>query len=393
MRTNGASVLWIARMRFIEHLRLREVELAHCVARRARVVALDRSDSRGWEELSVSSKLRLRWDMATGGWARWNGGDLERFRMPVWLGAGPGTSRVAAWINERNVTEARRRFGCETVYHSDPLVFLPPPKSRRSYRVHFDLVDNFFDMWPDSLVGRSRKRFLSDAMLRADSLTSISHSLCDRVEQFIGRRPAYMPNGAHLEEMRSWPASRASRIRKRHSLEGKTVLALIGNHHLHNHGTEMLLDAFHQARRARPTLELLLIGPGADQLLQNGSRGAEGLHVVGPVPTCEISDYFHAADLGLLPFRLDAATHHALPIKVLEFGAAGKPMLASPLDELKRLDLPHVRFVEFNTAAWRDALIDDRSYAKPAHLQLEASLRPFCWDRIAEGLIRTMGLA
>jgi glycosyltransferase involved in cell wall biosynthesis len=254
-------------------------------------------------------------------------------------------------------------------------------------------VDNFIDMWPDSMVGRSRKRFLGDAMLRADSLTAISHTLCDRVEELIGRRPSYVPNGAALEEMRAWPAARVARIRERHSLQGKTVLAFIGNHNLHNHGTEMLLDAFLQARKARRSLELLLIGPGADRFPRSNGSSAEGVHVVGPVPTAEISDYFHAADLGLLPFRLDAATHHSLPIKVLEFGAAGKPMISSPLDELKRLGLPHVRFVEFSPASWRDAILDDRSYERPDHALLEASLRPFGWDQIADGLVRTMGLS
>src|SRR5262245_36353835 len=253
-------------MRFFDHLRLRESELAQRLARHTRLVALDRSETRGWDQPGVSSKLKLRWDMARGNWACWkNGDEFERFRMPVMLCTGPVMNRVAAWVNERNIAEARRRFGCENVFHSDPMMFLPPARDRRSYRVHFDLVDNFYDMWPEAtMVGRSRKRFLRDAMLNADSLSAISHSLCDRVEEFTGRRPSYVPNGARLEEMRSWPKERASKVRERHSLEGKTVLAHIGNHNLHNHGTEVLLDAFLEARKARPSLELLLIGPSAN---------------------------------------------------------------------------------------------------------------------------------
>src|SRR4030095_8202296 len=108
---------------------------------------------------------------------------------------------------------------------SHPFNFLPPVPGRRSYRVHFDLVDNFFDSWPDSITGLSRKRFMREAMLRADSLSAVSNTLCDRVEEFIGRRPTYVPNGAALEEIRAWPRQRAAAVRDRLGLTGRRALA------------------------------------------------------------------------------------------------------------------------------------------------------------------------
>ncbi|HET6373810.1 MAG TPA: hypothetical protein VFG76_10905, partial [Candidatus Polarisedimenticolia bacterium] len=228
--SNASSILWVARMRFFDDLRIREVELARGVVRSARLVALDRSETRGWDGPHVASKLRLRWEMARGGWARWDSGGISRFRMPVVVATGPILNRIAAWINERRIVSALKRFDCSVVFHTHPFLFLPPEPSRRAYRVHFDLVDNFFDGWPDNATGLSRKRFLRDAMLRADSLSAISHCLCDRVEEFIGRRPAYVPNGAALDEIQAWPKERAEAVRARYSLHGKVALAYIGNH-------------------------------------------------------------------------------------------------------------------------------------------------------------------
>ncbi len=390
----ASSILWIGRMRFFTTLRIREAELAQGVARRARIIALDRSETRGWEEPHLSSKLRLRWEMARGGWARWEDGGIARFRMPVMVGTGPLTNRFAAWLNERRISLAVDRFGCGTVFHSNPFLFLPPESGRRSYRVHFDLVDNFFDGWPDSFVGRSRKRFLGDAMLRADSLSAISHCLCDRVEEFIGRRPEYVPNGVALDEIKAWAPERAAAARARHSLQGKMALAYIGNHIADFDGTEMLVEAFLRARNTRPDLALLLIGPGSDRVPRARGIGLDqGVHVVGPVRTEEIWDYFHAADLGLLPFVLEPGTHHSLPLKVLEFGAAGKPLLATPLHELKRLALPHVRFAPHDAEAWSRALLYDGTYKQPDRALLESALRLFSWDAATDALMNAMGLS
>ena len=388
---NHAPILWMARMRYYDDVRVREFEFARRVVRHRPVIALDCSDARGWDDPRLMSKLILRWDMARQRWSRWDDGPVPRFRMPVVVATGPVTNRIAAMINERRVMQAMKKFGCETVFHSHPFTFLPPERRRRNYRVHFDLVDNFFDGWPDSITGLSRKRFMRDAMLRADSLSAVSHSLCDRVEEFIGRRPSYVPNGAELEKIRAWPPHRAAAIRERYGLSGRRALAYIGNHMGEFDGTEMLVEAFLQARASNPDLSLLLIGPGSDRVPNARRVGtAEGVHVVGSVHVDEVWDYFHAADLGLVPFIMAPVTHHSLPLKVLEFGAAGKPVLSTPLHELQRLALPHIRFAAFDTEAWRQALLDDATYAPPDQVALEESMRPLSWESATAALLTSM---
>jgi len=177
-------------------------------------------------------------------------------------------------------------------------------------------------------------------------------------------------------------------------LQGKVALAYIGNHIADFDGTEMLVEAFLRARRTRPDLALLLIGPGSDRVPRARGIGLDqGVHVVGPVRTEEVWDYFHAADLGLLPFILEPGTHHCLPLKVLEFGAAGKPLLATPLHELQRLDFPHVRFAPYDAEAWSRALLDEITYAQPDGARLEAALRQFSWDAASVALMKAMGLS
>lgn len=390
--TEKPGVLWIARMIFTEGIRVREVEIAKRAADQARLFALHCPGSEANVLRSFVGKIGYRLRMASTGFGILSQDRITRFRMPVWAATGPIFNRLAARINERRVRRAARHFGCRHVFHSNPFFFLPSQDSGLS--VHFDLVDNFFDEWPETLVGRSRKRFLFDALRRADTLSTCSQSLCDRVEEEIGRRPEWLPNGAALAEIRAWPKGRAEAVRERYGLRDRRVIAYIGNHISGFDGMELLLDAFAAARARRPELVLLIVGPGADRLSRARGLGAgHGVIAVGPVPVAEVWDYFHAADLGVLPFVPCPVTHDSLPLKVLEFGAANKPMLVTPLRELQRLGLPHTRFLEPKAGLWAEALADDASCQPPDEAVLEQAMAPFSWNEIARKLLELMGIA
>ncbi|HKY34257.1 MAG TPA: glycosyltransferase family 4 protein [Candidatus Polarisedimenticolia bacterium] len=387
--TEPEAILWIGRMRFSPVIRIREVELARVIARSRRVVALDRSDA-PWDDPSPYGRIRHRLALASGGWKTLPGDGVERFRMPVWMSNRSPGDRLAARLNERGVRRALAWFGCRRVFHSSPGFFLPPEKER-GYRCHFDLVDNYLDHFPDTRYGRARRTFLLDQLARADSLSTISHHLCTRIEQELGRRPAYVPNGAAIEAIASWPGERVQRLRARPGFAGRRLLVYVGNHMASFDGMEMLLDGFLAARRRLPELALLIVGPGAARVTAPRGLGpGDGVHAIGPVPADEVWDYFHAADLGLLPFVVEPGTDACLPLKVLEFGAAGRPMLASPLAELRRLALPHVRYAPHEAGAWGAALADEATYIPPDPATLAEAMRPFSWERAAAALIEAM---
>src|SRR5262245_59727837 len=113
----ASSIRWMARMRYYDALRVREFEFARRVGRGRKLIALDCSDARGWDDSRLSGKLMLRWDMVCSRWSQWDNGPIPRFRMPVVVATGPVTNRIAAWINERRVMQAIEKFGCGTVFH------------------------------------------------------------------------------------------------------------------------------------------------------------------------------------------------------------------------------------------------------------------------------------
>lgn len=371
-------------MRFAPDLRLRECELARELASRGPIFALDRSDALPLQPLGLTGKLAMRWKLSRCRFEILETGPVTRFRAPISASTGPPLHRISARRNEARVCQWLERFDCERVFHSSPFFFMPAKK--RAVPCHFDLVDNFFDDWPETRVGSARRQFLHDAMARCDTLSACSLQLCDRVQERLKRRPEFVPNGADLDAIAAWPKARVEALRQRLGLGGRHVAVYVGNHLAAFSGMDMLLKAFAAARKHDPKLALVIVGPG------EAPPRIEGVTSVGAVAASEVWDYFHLADLGVLPFSPCRLTHDALPLKVLEFGAASKPMLATPLEELKRHDFPHVRFADFDAAVWEEALLSSNTWNAPG-AGLQAALQPFSWQSAAVKLEAAMGLS
>jgi glycosyltransferase involved in cell wall biosynthesis len=389
-----ARVLWVGRMLFNENIRVRETELAQRVAERADLFALDRSDALPRTPQGLAGKLRMRLKLRACRFAELERGPVTRFRMPVTGFTGPVFNRVAARCNAKRLARVVRHYACSHVFMASPFFFIAPPPGRRDYRVHFDIIDNFHDEWPDTLVGRSRRAFFRDALLNSDTISACSHGMCDLVKRITGRDAVYIPNGAPVERYRSFDQSKAVALREQLGVADKFVVGFIGNHDMPFDGMQRLLDAWVLAHEQRPELALLIVGPGADKLAKPRGLGpAQGVHAIGPVPPDEVAAYFHACDAGVHPYDMQPSTHDANPLNIIEFAICRKPMLVNPLRELRRMMLPHMRYTPDDSVdAWAAALADPTSFAGFDDAALQASLEPFDWDKAAAALCREMGL-
>ena len=61
------------------------------------------------------------------------------------------------------------------------------------------------------------------------------------------------------------------------------------------------------------------------------------MYFPGPVDYATALDYMAACDVALLPRRLDAVSHAAAPLKLLEYAALHRPVVATPVAETRRL--------------------------------------------------------
>ena len=85
--------------------------------------------------------------------------------------------------------------------------------------------------------------------------------------------------------------------------------------------------------KRRPEASIVLIGP--EMTSRGPCAGLTNVHWLGPRDHRMLPDYLQCFDVGLIPFKQVPLTHHANPIKLYEYLAAGVPTVCSTLPAVK----------------------------------------------------------
>jgi glycosyltransferase involved in cell wall biosynthesis len=94
------------------------------------------------------------------------------------------------------------------------------------------------------------------------------------------------------------------------------------------------LDLIRTLAIARPAWTIVLIGKATTDL--RPLRGLPNIHLLGQKPYVELPGYCRGFDLGIIPFRKNALTERANPLKLREYLAAGLPVVSTPIPEVAR---------------------------------------------------------
>ena len=168
--------------------------------------------------------------------------------------------------------------------------------------------------------------------LGADGVVTISTVLRDRALS-LGCRPdrvLYLPTGAPLERIR--PVLR-SEARRRLGVPGeRSIVGFIGTGQT---DLEIVLSAL----RDLPDVWLMVVGATHPRTLEAArSFGvADRLWQTGFVPDAEVGLYLGCADVMVLPMTDRAANRGRLPNKLLDYMAAGRPTVASPVGDVEKV--------------------------------------------------------
>jgi len=111
-------------------------------------------------------------------------------------------------------------------------------------------------------------------------------------------------------------------------------------------------------------------------------NGVEGDIALGSVAPANMPVIFSSIDLGVLPFEKTHFTDHALPIKLIEYGAARKCVLATDLIGVRELGLPYVHIVKRSEDHWVRVFEKIRNITWSN--RYDESLRPFDWEVISQ---------
>ena len=176
---------------------------------------------------------------------------------------------------------------------------------------------------------------------RADAIVTVSPGLARLLERSGAdpRKITVVPNSVD-------PARLAAPARP--TGDTPVVIGWIG--HLmqwHVESLELLIDLAADVVRAVPAVEFSIIGggPGLDGLQARAAAAGAGtrFRFMGSVPYADVPQALREVDLGVIPAVFD----YAFPVKLVEFGAAGIPVVAPQSASLDEQLAAHVEYEPF----------------------------------------------
>ncbi len=162
----------------------------------------------------------------------------------------------------------------------------------------------------------------------------------------VGNTPEHLPD---LREAGPPPADIADWVRER-----REILLFVGII-IADRGVLDVIRAMSALRARRPGAALVVVGDGPERAALEREVATLALEsvvrLVGWKEPGELSGYYQAAQIGLLPFRDSPHVRLTLANKLFDYMAAGLPVLAS--------DLPSTRRILLETDAGRLHIPDD----------------------------------
>ena len=176
---------------------------------------------------------------------------------------------------------------------------------------------------------------------RADGVICVSEKLLERVKG-INKNAVYIPNGVDINKFKN---ASGKKVRQALGIEDKYVVSIIG---LTTGKSLYFIEGLKIAHKKNNKIFCLLVGDNP-RVRDEYNRHPEihgFCYYTGPVPYEEIHEYFAATDIGLNAVDYSPLFIYGMPIKVLEYTAAGKTVITPHLPALKNLRFPNLIFIE-----------------------------------------------
>jgi glycosyltransferase involved in cell wall biosynthesis len=144
-------------------------------------------------------------------------------------------------------------------------------------------------------------------------------------------------------------------------------------------------DLLAQLAESFPDASVVMIGPLA-KVERSVLPSRKNIHWLGQRPYEDLPAYLKAFDVCLMPFALNEATQYINPTKTLEYMAAGKPIVSTPVPDVVHNFTPVVHLAasagEFVEAA-------NRAFVSPDASRIEAGLsraQAASWDAVVSAM-------
>ncbi|HEY7111829.1 MAG TPA: glycosyltransferase [Thermoanaerobaculia bacterium] len=144
-------------------------------------------------------------------------------------------------------------------------------------------------------------------------------------------------------------------------------------------------DLFERLARQRPDWRFEIVG-GREGGREDLARGLSNVTFHGERPHAELPAIRERFDVEIIPFRPSPLTHAVDPVKLYEAAAAGRPVVAAPLDALRHHAAAGIVRLAGTADEFAAAIADEAAHASENAARRRRFAAENTWDRRAETL-------
>lgn len=214
------------------------------------------------------------------------------------------------------------------------------------------------------LWGRFLEKREARNLKRADHIGVVSGEVKEKLLQMgVPEQKIFVSPMAVDPEMFKIKESKTRDLRKKLKLEGKFVIGWTGSFRSF-HGLDSLIEAFSKVSEKFPDAVLMLVGDGNErrhtEKLVGDLKLSEKVIITGRKKFKEIPEYISLFDMAVVSARSSEDFHYS-PLKLREYMAAEKPVLAPNAGEIPKLFEDEVHLKLFETGK-KESLVNGMEY-------------------------------
>jgi glycosyltransferase involved in cell wall biosynthesis len=295
--------------------------------------------------------------------------------LPKW--SAPSIERATYGWYAHLIARAVGQLG----FHDAILWVYAPAYSRSLARIPHrfvvvDLVDDLAAYAGDDAAGSAHMEASVASLVRGSDLLIVSAAtLADRYGR-LARRVERVSNGFDADLFS--PSTGAANLPAPLATLPRPIIGFVGTIFRF-----LDFDLLEAVARGHADKSLVLVGPveaGARASLARLTQLPNVTHV-GAQPQSAIPDYVAGFDVCLNPFRAGRVADSVNPLKVYEYLAAGKPVVSTPMEALRREPAGRVVLFAADAAAFcaqiEFSLTDD---VQEAAEDRRSAAAPYSWD-------------
>lgn len=143
-----------------------------------------------------------------------------------------------------------------------------------------------------------------------------------------------------------------------------------------------------EVARLRPDLHIVCVGPvgSGDNTRRASLPQAPNLHYINSLPQSELPAVLRGCAVCLIPYRLNDYTASVSPLKLYEYLAAGRPVVATPLPALQTERARGLLLAENNPAAFVAQIDHALAMGEEAYQQISLGASTHSWEQRADEL-------